>query len=46
MNASEQLKWPLHVDYPSATAEQRNTFEKNFRDLLKLQALFATFTTT
>lgn len=40
MTASEQLKWPLHVDYLSATPEQKNTFERSFRDLLKLQGLF------
>lgn len=36
---SEKLGWPVKVDYPSARAEDRKTFEAVFLDLLTLQDL-------
>lgn len=37
--ASEKLKWPMPVDYASATSDDRKAFEVAFLDLLKLQEM-------
>ncbi|KAJ7071449.1 RINT-1 family protein [Mycena amicta] len=36
--ASENLGWPMPVDYAAASAEVRRSFEKAFTDLLRLQS--------
>jgi hypothetical protein len=42
MTASEQLNWPLDVNYLEAHHEYRKAFEDTFLDLLKLQELLVT----
>ncbi|TFY64757.1 hypothetical protein EVG20_g5839, partial [Dentipellis fragilis] len=37
LSAAEPLKWPMPVDYPAVSAEDRRTFEKAFSNLLTLQ---------
>ncbi|TBU64736.1 RINT-1 family protein [Dichomitus squalens] len=37
LEAAEKLKWPLKVDYASASPEDRRAFETAFYNLLKLQ---------
>ncbi|KAI8995431.1 TIP-1 family-domain-containing protein [Trametes punicea] len=39
LEAAEKLKWPLKVDYATATPEDRKAFEKAFGDLLTLQTI-------
>ncbi|KAH8100492.1 RINT-1 family protein [Cristinia sonorae] len=36
--AAEKLQWPSAVDYPSASPQDRKTFEAAFLDLFKLQS--------
>lgn len=35
--ASEALKWPLRVDYPSCSASERRTFERAYTEMLYFQ---------
>jgi RAD50-interacting protein 1 len=37
--ASENLHWPMPVDYAAASPEHRNAFESTFRSLLEFQAM-------
>lgn len=37
--ASENLHWPMPVDYAAASPEHRNAFETSFRSLLDFQAV-------
>ncbi|KAA1468489.1 hypothetical protein DENSPDRAFT_833787 [Dentipellis sp. KUC8613] len=37
LSAAETLKWPLPVDYPAVSADDRRAFEKAFSNLLSLQ---------
>lgn len=37
LEAAEKLKWPMKVDYASASPEDRKAFELAFYNLLKLQ---------
>jgi hypothetical protein len=37
--ASENLHWPMPVDYADASPEHRNAFESAFRSLLDFQAM-------
>ncbi|KAF8225806.1 hypothetical protein L208DRAFT_1425343 [Tricholoma matsutake] len=38
-DAAEKIGWPMPVDYPAASAEDRRAFEDAFSNLLKLQAI-------
>jgi len=38
INASEALKWPTKIYYPSVPPPQRRAFERAYQDLLYLQA--------
>jgi RAD50-interacting protein 1 len=37
--ASENLHWPMPVDYVAASPEHRKAFESTFRSLLEFQAM-------
>lgn len=37
--ACEKLKWPMPIDYPLVSLEDRKAFETAFVNLLKLQAM-------
>ncbi|KAM5532788.1 hypothetical protein V8D89_013585 [Ganoderma adspersum] len=39
LEAAEKLKWPMKVDYGSASPEDRKAFEAAFYNLLKLQVV-------
>ena len=39
LEAAERLKWPMNVDYASASPENRKAFELAFYNLLKLQTI-------
>ena len=39
LEAAEKLKWPMKVDYASASPEDRKAFETAFYNLLKLQTI-------
>ncbi|KII93691.1 hypothetical protein PLICRDRAFT_101630 [Plicaturopsis crispa FD-325 SS-3] len=39
LGAAERLKWPMPVDYASASPHDREEFEAAFRDLLRLQTI-------
>ncbi len=39
LEAAEKLKWPMKVDYASASPEDRKAFEIAFYNLLKLQTI-------
>jgi len=38
-HAVEKIGWPMSVDYPAASAEDRNAFEDAFTNVLKLQTM-------
>lgn len=39
LEAAEKLGWPMPVDYPSASPNDRSAFESAFVNLLKLQSM-------
>lgn len=39
LSAAETLRWPMKVDYASASQKDRNTFEASFLSLITLQSI-------